>query len=60
VNHTRTGVMLGLALAFAAILGGWTGLLLALVLGGLGGVIGAHLDGRIDLRALSRAVRGQD
>lgn len=60
MKHTRTGVILGLALAFAGILGGWAGFLLALVLGGLGGVIGAHLDGRLDLGALSRAVRGRD
>lgn len=60
MKHTRTGVILGMALAFAGILGGWAGFLLALVLGGLGGVIGAHLDGRLDLEALSRAVRGRD
>jgi len=60
VKHTRTGVTLGLALAFAGILGGWAGFLLALVLGTLGGVVGAHLDRRIDLGALSRTIRGRD
>ena len=44
MKHTRTGVTLGLALAFA----------------GLGGVVGAHLDRRIDLGALSRPIRGRD
>ncbi|MDO5671172.1 MAG: hypothetical protein Q4G50_14370 [Corynebacterium sp.] len=60
MNHTRTGVILGLALAFATILGGWVGMLCALLFGAVGGVIGAHLDGRIDLRALARRIGGQD
>lgn len=58
-NHTRTGALLGLALAFAVILGGWPGLVYALVLGGLGTVIGAHLDRRIDLRTLFRNLGGR-
>lgn len=49
MNHTRTGILLGLALAFAVILGGWTGLIYALAFSVVGGVVGAHLDGRIDL-----------
>ena len=47
MKHTRTGVILGLALAFAGILGGWAGFLLALVLGTVGGVR-THLDRSID------------
>lgn len=58
-NHTRTGVLIGLALAFALILGGWAGLLYAVVLGGAGAVIGAHLDRRIDLRSFFRSLGGR-
>ncbi len=60
MTHTRTGLALGLALAFAGILGSWAGFLLALVLATLGGIIGAHLDRRIDLGALARTLRRRD
>lgn len=49
-NHLRTGVILGVVLAFSLILGGLWGFFLVIVLGGLGGVIGAHFDGLLDLR----------
>jgi uncharacterized membrane protein YjjP (DUF1212 family) len=58
-NHTRTCTLIGLALAFALILGGWSGLLYALALGGAGAVIGAHLDRRIDLRTFFRGLGGR-
>ena len=56
-NHTAHGILIGLGLALAIILGGAAGFLLALVLGGIGAVIGAHLDGRINLRAVVDAAR---
>ena len=37
---------------------GLTGLLLAIVLGGAGYLVGAHLDGQLDLRELIRSRRG--
>lgn len=49
-NHTLTGIVLGLILAFAVILGGWSGLVYALAFGLVGGIIGAQVEGRIDLR----------
>ena len=58
--NTRNGVLLGLALAFATILGGWAGLLYAVLFGGIGGVIGTHLDGRLDLIALFRRIGGRE
>lgn len=58
-SHTRTGALIGLALAFALILGGWAGLLYAVVLGGAGAVIGAHLDRHINLRAFFRSLGGR-
>ena len=36
------------------IFGGWAGLLWAVLFGTLGGVVGAHLDGTLDLRSLLR------
>lgn len=56
-SHVRTGVVLGLVLAFAIIFGGWWGLILAVLLGGLGGLIGAHMDGLLNLRHLWDAIR---
>ena len=47
-NYTAHGILIGLGLALAIILGGAGGFLLALVLGGIGAVVGAHLDGRIN------------
>lgn len=54
MSHTRAGIILGLVLAFATIIGGWAGLLWAVLFGTLGGVVGAHLDGTLDLRSLLR------
>lgn len=54
MSHTRAGIILGLILAFATILGGWAGLLWAVLFGTLGGVVGAHLDGTLNLGALLR------
>lgn len=58
-SHTRTGTLIGLALAFALILGGWAGLLYAVVLGGAGAVVGAHLDRRINLHTFFRSLGGR-
>ncbi|MDU0478680.1 hypothetical protein QVA66_05455 [Staphylococcus chromogenes] len=44
------GALMGLALAFATILGGWSGLALAILFGVTGGLVGAQLEGRIDAR----------
>ncbi|MEJ5946633.1 DUF2273 domain-containing protein [Pseudokineococcus basanitobsidens] len=48
------GLIAGLLLALAAALGGFGYFLLAVVLGALGWVVGAALDGRLDLAALTR------
>lgn len=49
------GLVVGLLLAIAAAIGGWGAFLLALVLGAIGAVVGAHLDGDLDLTALTRS-----
>ncbi|WKD60330.1 hypothetical protein CCICO_01380 [Corynebacterium ciconiae DSM 44920] len=50
MSKFELGIVIGLALAFAGILGGWGGFFLALALGALGGVLGSHFSGEIDLR----------
>ncbi|MGF0115038.1 DUF2273 domain-containing protein [Promicromonospora sp. Marseille-Q5078] len=51
-NLTAIGLVAGLLLALAVTTGGFLGFLLAIVLGGVGLAVGAHLDGRLDLGAL--------
>ncbi|GAA4117039.1 hypothetical protein GCM10022215_17250 [Nocardioides fonticola] len=51
------GLVAGLLLAIAALLGGFLGFVLAILLGGGGYLVGAHLDGDLDLSAL-RGRRG--
>ncbi|QNG19713.1 DUF2273 domain-containing protein [Rhodococcus triatomae] len=52
MTNTALGLLAGLLLALAAITGGFTGFVLAVLLGGVGIAIGAHRDGHIDLGAL--------
>ena len=58
-NYTSLGVIAGLVLAFFIYLGVWY-VALAVLLAAVGGVIGAHFDGRIDLTAVWNGVVGQD
>lgn len=51
-NHTVQGVAIGLAFAFAVIFGGFAGFLWALLFAVIGGIIGAHFQGKIDLRRI--------
>lgn len=48
-NYTTLGVILGIAIAIALYLGDIMLLFLIIVCGGIGGVIGAHFDGRINI-----------
>jgi uncharacterized membrane protein len=52
------GLLTGLLVTIVFLLGGWTGFLLALVLGVLGLAIGAQLDGDVDIPDLFRGRRG--
>ena len=52
------GAAAGVALAFAALAFGFWGFLLVLVLGAIGGVVGAALTGQLDVRAALDAARG--
>ena len=49
MNGTQTGVLAGLILGLAAAACGFTGFLIALVLGAIGLVVGRVLDGELDV-----------
>ncbi|TWF92926.1 hypothetical protein [Saccharopolyspora dendranthemae] len=49
MNGTQTGALAGLILGLAAAAGGFTGFLIALVLGAIGLVVGRVLDGDLDV-----------
>jgi hypothetical protein len=49
MNATTIGLFTGLVLGLAAVIGGFSGFLLTLVLGGVGLFIGRVLDGELDL-----------
>lgn len=57
MSSALNGLLIGLLLALVVLMGGWVGLLLALVFGGVGFVVAGHLSGEIDLKAL-RGSRG--
>lgn len=55
---SSVGLITGLLLGVAAVIGGFSGFLLVLVLGLVGLAIGAQLDGNVDLPSLFRGRRG--
>ena len=58
-NYTYIGVALGIILAIAIITNAWSLLFLAVILGAVGGVIGSHFDGRINLGEIWNNVVGK-
>jgi uncharacterized membrane protein len=57
MTSSTLGLVAGLLLGVAAAAGGLWGFLIALLLGAVGYLIGAHRDGELDLSAL---LRGRD
>lgn len=53
MSTTMIGLVVGLALGFAAAFGGFAALAIVVLLGGLGAVVGRFLDGQLDLSALT-------
>lgn len=49
MNATTIGLLTGLILGLAGVIGGFSGFLLTLVLGAIGLVVGRVLDGELDL-----------
>lgn len=56
MSNAVIGLIAGLLLAIATIVGGWWGFLGALLLAGIGILIGAQIDGSIDLRQITKSV----
>ena len=59
-NKTVLGALIGVVLTFALILGGWLGFFFTALFGAIGGVVGAQLEGRIDLAELVSTTSGRD
>ncbi|WP_293772897.1 hypothetical protein [uncultured Corynebacterium sp.] len=58
-NYTTLGIVVGVALALCAVLGNWQLLLLAVLFATIGGLIGAHCDGRINVVELWNSLIGK-
>ncbi|MCC2334890.1 DUF2273 domain-containing protein [Cellulomonas wangsupingiae] len=58
MSLSLAGLLTGLLLAIAAVVGGFNGFLLAVVLGAVGWLVGAVVEGRVDLSALTGGRRG--
>lgn len=52
MTTSTVGLVAGLLLAIAIAAGGFTGFLIAVVLGTAGYLVGGHVDGEVDLSAL--------
>jgi uncharacterized membrane protein len=59
VSGTIIGAAAGIVLAIVALVFGFWGFLLTVVLGLIGGVVGAIVTGRLDVRAVADAARGR-
>ncbi|UIJ35607.1 DUF2273 domain-containing protein [Allobranchiibius sp. GilTou73] len=57
MTRSALGLLAGLLMAIAIAVDGFTGFLLALVLGVIGFLVGAQVDGDLDLGALIRGKR---
>jgi len=58
VTGTIIGAVAGVVLAIVSLVFGFWGFLLAVVLGALGALVGAIVSGRLDVRAVAAAARG--
>jgi uncharacterized membrane protein len=59
INPAVIGATAGIVLAIVALVFGFWGFLLVLVLGAIGAVVGAIVSGRLDIRAVADAARGR-
>ncbi|KAA8721579.1 hypothetical protein [Corynebacterium phocae] len=58
-NFTSLGVLAGLILAWVVITGCWELAVLCVVFATVGGLIGAHFDGRINLKEIGTNLVGK-
>ena len=57
MTRSALGLLAGLLMAIAIAIDGFTGFLLALVLGVIGYLVGAQADGQLDLTTMFRGKR---
>lgn len=60
MSLTRWGLAIGLALGFAAAFGGFGALAVVALLGVVGAVVGAAVEGRLDLSGLGSGLRDRE
>ena len=60
MSLTGWGLAVGLALGFAAAFGGFGALAVVALLGALGAVVGAVVEGRLDVRGLGSGLRDRE
>nr|WP_130295207.1 hypothetical protein [Pseudonocardia sediminis] len=53
MSNTQLGLLAGLLLGIAGVVGGFGGFIVALILGAIGLLVGRYLDGDLDLSELS-------
>lgn len=58
MKYSALGLIAGLLMTIAIVIGGFYGFLLALVLGIVGWAVGAYLDGTLDVAQFQRGRRG--
>lgn len=58
MTTSTLGLVAGLLLTIAIVTGGLLGLVLAVLLGGAGYLVGAHVDGQVDLSQVLGSRRG--
>lgn len=59
MSSAQIGLLAGMGIGLAAIIGGFPGFLLVAALGAIGLVLGRVIDGELDLTAVSRG-KGRD
>lgn len=60
MSSAQIGLIAGMALGLAAIVGGFAGFLLVAALGAIGLVLGRVVDGELDLGSVTRGNKGRD
>ncbi|WP_106847892.1 hypothetical protein [Blastococcus sp. Marseille-P5729] len=60
MSSAQIGLIAGMALGLAAIVGGFAGFLLVAALGAIGLVLGRVVDGELDLGSVTRGSKGRD
>ncbi|SDS51340.1 hypothetical protein [Corynebacterium timonense] len=58
-NKMALGIICGVVVAFFVTFGGWLGLMWLILFTAIGGLVGAQLDGKLDLASIISATSGR-